>query len=245
MKKLRAGIVGCGGIANGKHLSAMQKSGLYEVVAFCDIIIERAQETKEKFGTEDAKVFEDYRELLKEDLDVVYVGIAVAAVTAPAYEQLGIGTAAFWFGFVTLIVLLVLVTYRYVKFKEVPDPAKPLICIYAAPTSLCIAGYVQSVTPKSYGFLMAMFVVATVIYIFALVKAVGYLKMPFFPSYAAFTFPFVISAIATKQTMACAANMGHPMPFLQYVVLIETIIAAALVVYTYVRFMGAIFGGKK
>ena len=125
---------------------------------------------------------------------IVYVGIAVAAVTAPAYEQLGIGTAAFWFGFVTLIVLLVLVTYRYVKFKEVPDPAKPLICIYAAPTSLCIAGYVQSVTPKSYGFLMAMFVVATVIYIFALVKAVGYLKMPFFPSYAAFTFPFVISS---------------------------------------------------
>ena len=156
---------------------------------------------------------------------IVYVGIAVAAVT--------------------LIVLLVLVTYRYVKFKEVPDPAKPLICIYAAPTSLCIAGYVQSVTPKSYGFLMAMFVVATVIYIFTLVKAVGYLKMPFFPSYAAFTFPFVISAIASKQTMACAANMGHPMPFLQYVVLIETIIAVALVVYTYVRFMGVIFGGKK
>lgn len=67
MRKLRAGIVGCGGIANGKHLPAMQKSGLYEVVAFCDIIIERAQETKEKFGTEDAKVFEDYRELLKEE----------------------------------------------------------------------------------------------------------------------------------------------------------------------------------
>ena len=31
MRKLRAGIVGCGGIANGKHLPAMQKSGLYEV----------------------------------------------------------------------------------------------------------------------------------------------------------------------------------------------------------------------
>lgn len=48
MRKLRAGIVGCGGIANGKHLPAMQKSGLYEVVAFCDIIIERAQENKRK-----------------------------------------------------------------------------------------------------------------------------------------------------------------------------------------------------
>ena len=71
---------------------------------------------------------------------IVYVGIVVASVTAPAYEKLAIGSAAFWFGFVTLILLLILVTYRYVTVKEVPDPAKPLICIYAAPTSLCIAG---------------------------------------------------------------------------------------------------------
>lgn len=177
---------------------------------------------------------------------IVYVGIVVASVTAPAYEKTAsIGTAAFWFGFITLILLLVLVTYRYVKFKEVPDPAKPLICIYAAPTSLCIAGYVQSVTPKSYGFLMAMLVVATVIYIFALVKAVTYLKMPFYPSYAAFTFPFVISAIASKQTMACAANMGNPLPFLKYLVLIETVIAVLFVAYTFVRYMGFLFGGKK
>ena len=177
---------------------------------------------------------------------IVYVGIAVASVTAPAYEKTAsIGTAAFWFGFITLILLLVLVTYRYVKFQEVPDPAKPLICIYAAPTSLCIAGYVQSVTPKSYGFLMGILAVATVIYIFALVKAVTYLKMPFYSSYAAFTFPFVISAIASKQTMACVANMGSPLPFLKYVVLIETIIAVLFVAYTFIRYMGFLFGGKK
>ena len=177
---------------------------------------------------------------------IVYVGIAVASVTAPAYEKTAsVGTAAFWFGFITLILLLVLVTYRYVKFQEVPDPAKPLICIYAAPTSLCIAGYVQSVTPKSYGFLMGILAVATVIYIFALVKAVTYLKMPFYSSYAAFTFPFVISAIASKQTMACVANMGSPLPFLKYVVLIETIIAVLFVAYTFIRYMGFLFGGKK
>lgn len=175
---------------------------------------------------------------------IVYVGIVVAAVTAPAYEQFGIGTAVFWFGFVTLIALLVLVTVRYTKYKEVPDPAKPLICIYAAPTSLCIAGYVQSVTPKSRGFLLAMLVVATVLYIFALVKAVGYLKLPFFPSYASFTFPFVISAIATKQTMACLMNMGQPIPALKYVVLVETIIAVVFVVYTLIRYLGFLFAKK-
>lgn len=175
---------------------------------------------------------------------IVYVGIAVAAITAPAYEKPGIGSASFWFGFVCLIALLILVTIRYVKYKEIPDPAKPLICIYAAPTSLCIAGYVQSVMPKSYGMLMGMFVVASILYVFALVKAVEYLKLPFFPSYASFTFPFVISAIASKQTMVCSANMGHPMPALQYVVLIETIIAAVLVVYTLVRFLQFIFVKK-
>jgi predicted dehydrogenase len=73
MRKLKAGIIGCGGIANGKHLPAMKKSGLYEIVAFCDIIRERAEKAKEEYGTEDAKVFEDYQELIKEDLDVVYV----------------------------------------------------------------------------------------------------------------------------------------------------------------------------
>ena len=46
MKKLRAGIVGCGGIANAKHLPAMEKCGLYEVVAFCDIIPEHRRQKK-------------------------------------------------------------------------------------------------------------------------------------------------------------------------------------------------------
>ena len=168
---------------------------------------------------------------------IVYVGIAVAAVTAPAFEMQSLGTIAFWFGFVTLLILLAIVTKRYLQLKEVPEPAQPLICIYAAPTSLCIAGYVQSVTPKSREFLLAMLAVASILYVFALVKAVGYLKLKFYPSYAAFTFPFVISAIATKQTMACCANMGQPMPVLATVVLIETIIAVAFVLYTFVRFM--------
>lgn len=172
---------------------------------------------------------------------IVYVGIAVAAVTAPAYEQTGIGAATFWFGLAAFVILLVLVTMRYVKYREVPEQAKPLICIYAAPMSLCAAGYVQSVMPKSRTFLLLMLAVATVLYVFSLVKAIGYLKLKFYPSYAAFTFPFVISAIAAKQTMACCANMGQPLAGLQYLVLAETVIAVIFVIYTFIRFMSAIF----
>lgn len=176
---------------------------------------------------------------------IVYVGIAVAAITAPAYEKTGIGSAAFWSGFICLLALLVLVTVRYVRYKEIPDPAKPLICIYAAPVSLCAAGYVQSVTPKSCAMLTAMFIAASILYLFALIRAIGYMRLPFFPSYASFTFPFVISAIASKQTMACLADMGRPIPALRYAVLAETVIAVVFVSYTLIRFLQFILVGPK
>lgn len=171
---------------------------------------------------------------------IVYVGIAAASITAPAFEATGLGAGIFWFAFIALLALLCLVGYRYFKFKEVPPPAQPLFCIFTAPTSLCLAGYIQSVQSKSIGMIYFMAALAFVLYLLVLTKLPKYLKGPFFPSYAAFTFPFVISAIAMKQTMACLNKMGAPLPVLQYVVLIETIIAVVLCVYTlvcYIRFL--------
>ena len=73
-KKVRIGIIGCGGIANGKHMPALKAIDACEMVAFCDIIVEKAQAAAEKFGVEGAKVYEDYKELLKdESIDVVHV----------------------------------------------------------------------------------------------------------------------------------------------------------------------------
>ena len=73
-KLIKVGIIGCGGIANGKHMPSLAKVKDCEMVAFCDIILERAQKAAEKFGTKDAKVFTDYKELLKEsDIDVIHV----------------------------------------------------------------------------------------------------------------------------------------------------------------------------
>ena len=73
MKLLRVGIVGCGGIANGKHLPSIKKEGSAEIVAFCDITEQRAIDAAKKYGTDDAKVFTDYHELMKLELDAVYV----------------------------------------------------------------------------------------------------------------------------------------------------------------------------
>ena len=72
-KLLKAGIVGCGGIANGKHLPSIRNAGGVKITAFCDIVLERAEKANKDFAEGKGKVFTDYRELLKEDLDMVYV----------------------------------------------------------------------------------------------------------------------------------------------------------------------------
>lgn len=73
-KILRLGIIGCGGIANGKHMPAEKRNPRAEMVAFCDIIPERAQKAKEEYGTEDSAVYTDYKELLKDEtIDAVLV----------------------------------------------------------------------------------------------------------------------------------------------------------------------------
>ncbi|WFR58096.1 Gfo/Idh/MocA family oxidoreductase [Anaerocolumna sp. AGMB13025] len=73
-KKIKVGIIGCGGIANGKHMPALSKLSDVEMVAFCDLVEEKAQSAKEKYGTPDAKVYTDYQELLKDpEIEVVHV----------------------------------------------------------------------------------------------------------------------------------------------------------------------------
>lgn len=74
MNKLRIGIIGCGGIAIGKHMSSLSKLDNVEIVAFCDFKEEKALKAAKDFGTENAKVYTEYRKLLDDkSIDVVHV----------------------------------------------------------------------------------------------------------------------------------------------------------------------------
>ncbi len=89
--KLQVAVIGCGGIANQKHLPALKsQSDKCEMVAFCDIILERAEKAAKEYGTAGAKVYEDYNELLKDaDIDVVHVctpNVAHCPITVAAFE---------------------------------------------------------------------------------------------------------------------------------------------------------------
>ena len=71
---LHIGIIGTGGIAKGKHMPSLAQIEGVEMVAFCDLELDKAQAAAAKYGTSDAKVYVDYTELLQDPkIDVVHV----------------------------------------------------------------------------------------------------------------------------------------------------------------------------
>ncbi|HEY5586234.1 MAG TPA: Gfo/Idh/MocA family oxidoreductase [Ruminiclostridium sp.] len=71
-KKLKYGIIGCGGIASLKHLAGYAKMGDVEIVAVCDSNYERALEAAKTYNVPNC--FKDTNEMLKmKNLDIVSI----------------------------------------------------------------------------------------------------------------------------------------------------------------------------
>ncbi|HNB50428.1 MAG TPA: Gfo/Idh/MocA family oxidoreductase [Anaerolineales bacterium] len=91
MTKIKVAIIGCGFIANRKHLPMLKLHDDVEIVAFCDIIRERAETSAKNFGTPESKVYLDYREVVaRKDIDVVHVctpNSSHAEITIAALES--------------------------------------------------------------------------------------------------------------------------------------------------------------
>ena len=164
---------------------------------------------------------------------IVYVGITMAAITAPAHGLDEIAFMFFLLGFGAMIITLPLVAYRYLRYNNIPDANKPLICIFTALLSILIVGYINSYSNISVEFIEIMYIFACIFYIFALIKFIEYRNLDFYPSFSAFTFPFVISALATKGVLS---KIGQNI-FLNGVLNIETVIACAIVIYVLIKYM--------
>ena len=164
---------------------------------------------------------------------IVFVGITMGAITAHAHNLDEIGFIFFLAGFIGMIFTFPLVIYRYIKYKDIPNANKPLICIFTAVLSILIVGYLNSYNDISIEFLIIMYIFACIFYIFALTKLIEYRNLDFYPSFAAFTFPFVISGLATKGVIS---KIGSNI-ILNSVLSIETVIATAIVLYVLIRYM--------
>ena len=86
MKKLRIGLIGCGGMGGGAHAPSYDAIENIEIVAFCDIKIEKAQALADKYGVKN--VFENYLDLINMD------GIDAVGIATPNYLHSTIAVAA-------------------------------------------------------------------------------------------------------------------------------------------------------
>jgi len=164
---------------------------------------------------------------------IVFVGITMAAITSAVHNSTEIGFIFFIIGFIAMILTMPLMFYRYIKKPDVPDVNKPLICIFTAIFSILIVGYINSTSEMSPEFLLIMYIIACIFYIFAFIKLIEYRNLDFYPSFSAFTFPFVISALATKGVLG---KIGSNL-ILNSIAEIEIAVAVIVVLYVLIRYL--------
>ena len=168
---------------------------------------------------------------------VVYVGIVVGSVTAPAFGHANWGQGIFWFGLVSYLILLPIVLYRVFKIKEIPELAQPTITIFAAPASLLVAGYLNSFQQKNATIVGLIAIMAFLSLVGVLLYLPKLLKLKFYPSYSAFTFPIAISGVAMKGTNAFLLNTNNGISALKYVVKFLEASAVLIVLYVLIRYI--------
>jgi exfoliative toxin A/B len=167
---------------------------------------------------------------------VVFVGIVTVSVTAPAMGNQVLGQVVFYIGIVLYLIALVLIIYRMTRPIHVLHPLRLTTAIFTAPMSLCLVGYFASFDNHNITLVYTMLVVAVISYLFVTYKMIKtFLLTRFYPTYAAFTFPYVISALAFRLGNNFLIEQGHY--FLEPLATISLWFAVALVSYVFVHYL--------
>lgn len=162
---------------------------------------------------------------------VTYVGLGIIVVTAP-FKGL-IFQLILYFIIFSAVLLVPIILYRVIVTKDIPEPAQPLITILAAPVSIILLSYVAQVTEVQAEIVLPLFIISQLLYLFVLWKLRTLLRLPFYPSYAAFTFPLVICATAFH---VAREQLAFISPLSSVIAYVELCIATVIVVYVTIRY---------
>ena len=157
---------------------------------------------------------------------VLYVGIAVAALTYPLVGIVEIAYATLSFGFVLTFYLYPLI-YRDLKKTPLPVALLGQEGIYCAPFSLLLASLVRVGGASLPTWLLIVMILASQsFFFFVLTRLPNILKQGFQPAFSALTFPTIITATSLKMAQGILK-----LPFLDYLVLAETIICLTILLF--------------
>ena len=157
---------------------------------------------------------------------VLYVGIAVAALTYPLIGIIEIAYATLIFGFVLTFYLYPLI-YSDLKKHPLPMALLGQEGIYCAPFSLLLASIVRVGGAGLPTWLLIVMILASQsFFFFVLTRLPHILKQGFQPAFSALTFPTIITATSLKMAQGILK-----LPFLDYLVLAETVICLTILFF--------------
>ncbi|HEM3725169.1 TPA: ethanolamine utilization protein EutJ [Streptococcus suis] len=155
---------------------------------------------------------------------IVYVGFAMVGVTAPVYQAFSLGWFSLIFSGISFAILLPVVLYRLIRVKLVLAQF-PLLAIFAAPTALLLAAYLQLADQVDLRLLVFLLVLSQYLYLAVVLSLRVLTKTGFSPLFAAFTFPLVSSAISLKLTLGRLESLqGILAPVLQLEIILATLV---------------------
>lgn len=168
---------------------------------------------------------------------VTFVGIGMIPVTAPTFvEPFTIGIL--YIAITMFLVLLPIIFIRVFVVRDLPIPTKPLITILTAPASLCLTAYLTVMESPNIIVVTGLLIVAQLLYFIVLYKLQTFIKLPFYPSFGAFTFPLVVSATALYSASKVVFVGALWMKIILY---FEIIVAAGVVCYVVTVYLKYIF----
>ena len=163
---------------------------------------------------------------------VLYVGIAVAALTYPVVGLIQIAYLTVTFGFLATCFLYPLI-YSDLKKKPLTPALLGQEGIYCAPFSLLLAALVRigGVTLPTWS-LLIMILASQVFYFFVMIRLPKIVKGGFQPAFSALTFPTIITATSLKMAQGILK-----LPFLDYLVLAEIFICLSILLFVLTSYL--------
>ena len=157
---------------------------------------------------------------------VLYVGIAVAALTYPVVGIIEIAYATIIFGFILTFYLYPRI-YLDLKKKPLPNELLGQEGIYCAPFSLLLASLVRVGGHQLLTYSIIMMIISSQIFFFlVLTRLPKILKQGFQPAFSALTFPTIVTATSLKMAQGILQ-----VSFLHLFVTIETLISLTILIF--------------
>lgn len=167
---------------------------------------------------------------------ITFVGIGVISNTAKIFA-LTLGKIIIWVALALYFILLPVILKRISQYRQMKEGTWPLITILAAPGSLCLSGYLTVITDKSLPFIIFLVILSQTLYFAILYFFKTMLKVKFYPSYGAFTFPMVITATVMSKTYQLFADNPAIAELLRVLMVFETWVAVLIVCYVLICYL--------